>query len=132
METFIAGLIGGIVMIAYMLFRENRVLTMESKEHRKDMRAAQAQVEKLENELEKQQIISSSSKITPFPSAGDSAQKAKYSQLKGEYDSLKNEYCSVIDVLNRIRREVDKSGNMSNSLVIKMKVYLSSVTGLAS
>jgi len=132
METFIGGLIGGMIVIVYMLFRTNRVLALESKDFRKEARAAQAQVDKLENELEKQKIINSSSKITPFPSKSDGAQEAKYTRLKSEHDLLKGEHQLVVDTLNRIRNEIDKSENIPSSLAVKIRAYLSSVVGIAS
>jgi len=132
METFVMSVIGGVLMIAYMLFRANRLLAQENRDYRKDARAAQARADQLENELEKQKLIGSSSKVTPFPTASDGVMKAKYSQLKGEYDLLKNEHSSAIDVLSRIKTDVDKSENMSNMLAIKIRAYLTSVIGLAS
>ncbi|MDH5259641.1 MAG: hypothetical protein OEX07_16620 [Gammaproteobacteria bacterium] len=132
MESFIGGLIGGMAVIVYMLFRINRVLIAESNSFRKDARSAQAQADKLANELEKQKIINSSPKITPFPASSGGAEKARYARLKGEYDSLKNEQQLAVDALNRIRNEVDKSENMPSSLAIKIRAYLTTVVGIAS
>ena len=132
METFIGGLIGGLVVIVYMLFRVNRLLILESKENRKDARSAQAQVDKLSAELEKQRIINSSSKITPFPTKTEAAPEARYIKLKGEHAALKNEHLLVVDALNKVRAEVDKSENRPVSLAIKIRAYLTEVVGIAS
>lgn len=66
METFIGGLIGGLLVIAYMLFRINRSMEVEYRSLRKDTRAAQAQVEKPEAELEKQKAIATFPKSHSF------------------------------------------------------------------
>ena len=130
MEALIGGLIGGFAVITYMLFRVNRVLLLESKGFRKDARAAQGQVEKLKNELEMQKKIASSSKVTPFPTHTSSVQKAKYDHLKGEYDLLKIEQHLTNELLFTIRSEVGKPENMSSSLAMKIKAYLTSVIGM--
>ena len=132
METFIGGLIGGMFVIVYMLFRINRILAIESRDFRKDARAAQAQVAKLEGELEKQKIINSSPKITPFPATTNGTPEVRYTRLKNEYDELNTEHHLVVDTLNRIKSEVDKPENRPSSLAIKIRAYLTTVVGIAS
>lgn len=129
METVVGGLIGGLMVIAYMLLRINRTLYAESREHRKEARTAQAQVEKLKNELEQQKAIAASTKVATFPTKSDQNLKIENTQLKGEYELLKNEHSLLIDTLNKIQNEVHRPENISSSLAIKIKVHLVNVIG---
>ena len=129
METIIGALIGGLAVIAYMLFRSTREMAIESLNSRKEARAAQAQVEKLENELEQQKAIATSTKVTTFPSNSDKALKAKNTQLRGEYDLLKNEQLLIVESLSKIHDEVNKPENMSRPLAIKIRAHLFNIVG---
>lgn len=132
METFVTGIVGGSFMIAVILYRANRILTQECRDFRKDARAAQAELEKVKNELEQQKMIQASPKVTALSNASAGAAKARLGQLQNEYKLLKSEHESAMDVLARIKSDVDKPENMSNTLAIKVRAYLTSVIGLAS
>lgn len=129
METFIGGFIGGLLVIVYMLFRFNRVMAAESWNLRTEARASLAQIAKLENELEKQKAIAASPKIAHFPTKNDRELKVENAQLMGEYEILKNEHEMLVEALNKIRHEVDKSENISSALAIKIRAYLTTVIG---
>jgi len=132
MEAFIGGVVGGLVTISYMLFRVNRELAADANTFRKDARAAQAQVLKLESKLEQQKIIASSSKITPFPTKTSDTPKQKHTQLIAENDLLKKEQKLVVEALDKVRFEVNKPENMSSSMAMKIRAYLTAVVGIAS